>query len=138
MRFTTILVALVAGSNSATSVSAFVPPSPQQQSFTATTATTQLHAAANNKNNNDNLMAHVAKQVASALVVGATFWASPAAIAPHYPNSIVGVANAKEKASGSGSRVNKDPESLLRYGLPIKNKEVSYECYYVTELRYWL
>ena len=138
MRFTTVLVALVAGSNSATSVSAFVPPSPQQQSFTATTATTQLHAAANNKNNYDNLMAHVAKQVASALVVGATFWASPAAIAPHYPNSIVGVANAKEKASGSGSRVNKDPESLLRYGLPIKNKEVSYECYYVTELRYWL
>lgn len=126
MRFTTVLVALVAGSNSATSVSAFVPPSPQQQSFTATTATatTELHANKNNNNNNDNLMAHVAKQVASALVVGATFWASPAAIAPHYPNSIVGVANAKEKASGSGSRVNKDPESLLRYGLPIKNKEV--------------
>jgi cyclophilin family peptidyl-prolyl cis-trans isomerase len=34
------------------------------------------------------------------------------------------MANAKEKASGSGSRVNKDAESLLRYGLPIKNKEV--------------
>ena len=33
-------------------------------------------------------------------------------------------ANAKEKASGSGSRVNKDAESLLRYGLPIQNKEV--------------
>jgi hypothetical protein len=31
---------------------------------------------------------------------------------------------AKEMASGSGSRVNKDPESLLRLGLPIKNKEV--------------
>jgi len=31
---------------------------------------------------------------------------------------------AKEMASGTGSRVNKDPESLLRYGLPIKNKEV--------------
>eukprot|EP00804_Cyclotella_cryptica_P000888 CCRYP_001116-RA/>CCRYP_001116-RA protein AED:0.17 eAED:0.17 QI:0/0.66/0.5/1/1/0.75/4/189/364 len=27
-------------------------------------------------------------------------------------------------ASGTGSRVNKDPESLLRYGLPINNKEV--------------
>jgi hypothetical protein len=27
-------------------------------------------------------------------------------------------------ASGSGSRVNKDAESLLRYGLPIQNKEV--------------
>ena len=36
------------------------------------------------------------------------------------------VADAKEMASGSGSRVNKDPESLLRLGLPIpKDKEVS-------------
>ena len=34
------------------------------------------------------------------------------------------MASAKEKASGTGSRVNKDPESLLRLGLPIKNKEV--------------
>jgi hypothetical protein len=40
----------------------------------------------------------------------------------HYNNR--NVANAKEMASGSGSRVNKDPESLLRYGLPIQNKEV--------------
>lgn len=36
------------------------------------------------------------------------------------------VANAREMASGTGSRVNKDPESLLRLGLPIQNKEVSY------------
>jgi len=36
-----------------------------------------------------------------------------------YPTAFV--ANAKEMASGSGSRVNKDPESLLRYGLPIPN-----------------
>jgi hypothetical protein len=35
------------------------------------------------------------------------------------------VAVAKEMASASGSRVNKDAESLLRYGLPINNKEVS-------------
>ena len=41
---------------------------------------------------------------------------------PQYMSNIV--ANAKEMASGSGSRVNKDPESLLRYGLPIKNNEV--------------
>jgi hypothetical protein len=34
------------------------------------------------------------------------------------------VAYAKEMASGSGTRVNKDPESLLRYGLPIDNVEV--------------
>jgi len=37
----------------------------------------------------------------------------------YYPSGFV--ANAKEMASGSGSRVNKDPESLLRYGLPIPN-----------------
>ena len=41
------------------------------------------------------------------------------------------VADAKEMASGSGSRVNKDPESLLRYGLPIpKDKEVRTLCIY--------
>lgn len=35
---------------------------------------------------------------------------------------------AKEMASGSGSRVNKDPESLLRLGLPIpKDKEVRHD-----------
>lgn len=35
------------------------------------------------------------------------------------------VADAKEMASASGSRVNKDAESLLRYGLPIpKDKEI--------------
>lgn len=38
------------------------------------------------------------------------------------------VVQAKEMASASGSRVNKDPESLLRYGLPIpKDKEVRKE-----------
>ena len=41
------------------------------------------------------------------------------------------VADAKEMASGSGSRVNKDPESLLRYGLPIpKDKEVRARAYH--------
>merc|ERR1711865_1149214 len=34
------------------------------------------------------------------------------------------VADAQDKASATGSRVNKDAESLLRLGLPIKNKEV--------------
>jgi len=34
------------------------------------------------------------------------------------------VANAKELASGSGSKVNKDPNSLLRLGLPGQPKEV--------------
>jgi len=34
------------------------------------------------------------------------------------------VASAKDKASATGSRVNKDAESLLRLGLPINSKEV--------------
>lgn len=33
------------------------------------------------------------------------------------------IASAKEMASGSGTRVNKDPESLLRLALPINNKD---------------
>ena len=51
----------------------------------------------------------------------------------HFNNPIMAIqqhvtVNAKEMASGSGSRVNKDPESLLRYGLPIQNKEVCINC----------
>lgn len=42
----------------------------------------------------------------------------------HYSYFSVQPASAKEMASGTGSRVNKDAESLLRYGLPITNKEV--------------
>jgi hypothetical protein len=44
------------------------------------------------------------------------------------PFGVPAAAVAKEMASGSGSRVNKDPESLLRYGLPINNKDVSAGC----------
>ncbi len=50
-----------------------------------------------------------------------------APMANYHSNNVViasSVANAKEMASGTGTRVNKDPESLLRYGLPINNKEV--------------
>lgn len=77
------------------------------------------------------------KQWTMAALVASTIWASPAVMAPYYmmqqkdneDNTIItmGVASAKDKASGSGSRVNKDPESLLRYGLPIQNKEVSFD-----------
>jgi hypothetical protein len=71
----------------------------------------------------------------SFLTVG--WWLSSVAV-PYLPQSydsntnfnpiVLNVANAKEMASGSGSRVNKDPESLLRYGLPIQNKEVRINC----------
>jgi hypothetical protein len=40
------------------------------------------------------------------------------------------VAMAKEMASGTGSRVNKDPESLLRWGLPITNQEVCWNLHF--------
>jgi len=81
-------------------------------------------------------MANTGKNVIAATAMAAAVWTSPASltsIAPtissgdNAPLSIVsdiGTANAVEKASGTGSRVNKDAESLLRYGLPINNKEV--------------
>ena len=69
--------------------------------------------------------------------MAAAIWASPSAIigsidSTDFSNNMIvnevrsaSVADAKEMASASGSRVNKDPESLLRYGLPIpKDKEV--------------
>lgn len=43
---------------------------------------------------------------------------------PLMPTALHTVANAKELASGSGSKVNKDPNSLLRLGLPGQPKEV--------------
>lgn len=67
--------------------------------------------------------------------MSALLWGSPAIIAdqaathqlPFGLNEAVErsfVANAKDKASATGSRVNKDAESLLRLGLPINSKEV--------------
>lgn len=68
------------------------------------------------------------------MALAAALWAAPATMAgpmaSNYPsasgNNVIAssIASAKEMASGSGTRVNKDPESLLRYGLPINNKEV--------------
>lgn len=95
------------------------------------------HNVKSAENNNNNFFVNAMKQWTMAAMVATTIWASPAAMAPFaathavfQDNAIIntmGVASAKDKASGSGSRVNKDPESLLRYGLPIQNKEVSLE-----------
>ena len=63
----------------------------------------------------------IGKAVCSSLVA-ASIWSAPSL--PFAPIEMRNVAVAKEMASGSGSRVNKDADSLLRYGLPIKNKEV--------------
>eukprot|EP00327_Prymnesium_parvum_P003851 CAMPEP_0182836512 /NCGR_PEP_ID=MMETSP0006_2-20121128/22151_1 /TAXON_ID=97485 /ORGANISM="Prymnesium parvum, Strain Texoma1" /LENGTH=405 /DNA_ID=CAMNT_0024965157 /DNA_START=65 /DNA_END=1282 /DNA_ORIENTATION=- len=43
---------------------------------------------------------------------------------PPSPITPVGMAHARELASGSGSRVNKDPNSLLRLGLPGQPKQI--------------
>jgi len=69
------------------------------------------------------------------MALAAALWVAPASMAgpmtSNFPsvasgNNVIAssVASAKEMASGSGTRVNKDAESLLRYGLPINNKEV--------------
>lgn len=96
-----------------------------------------VKSSENNIKSNNNVFVNAMKQWTMAAMVATTIWASPAAMAPFaathavfQDNAIIntmGVASAKDKASGSGSRVNKDPESLLRYGLPIQNKEVSLE-----------
>lgn len=67
------------------------------------------------------------KVVCSGLVA-ASIWSAPMVNLDDGGHMMVqpqNVAVAKEMASASGSRVNKDADSLLRYGLPIKNKEVS-------------
>lgn len=86
--------------------------------------------------NSSNLLVDIDIKVKGALTglaIVASLWVAPAfmaTIADHFPmidnHAIIAssVANAKEMASGTGTRVNKDPESLLRYGLPINNKEV--------------
>jgi len=61
------------------------------------------------------------KALATSFLVTASLWSTPAITSTYFPQQ---QAMAKEMASGSGARVNKDPESLLRYGLPINNKEV--------------
>jgi len=119
------------------------------QSFSSTSAftpgTTKTHASPtflkmqlNNHDVEHKLPQKIMKEAKDVLSVGmmaALLWTSPIAMMDgvnHANNNniimenIHGtlVADAKEMASGSGSRVNKDAESLLRYGLPIKSKEV--------------
>lgn len=113
-------------------VDAFLPRAIMTSGKRTTSSVTTLNAGNDNDNNSNPLSTllettqkHVSKAFAAALVASA-LWAAPAAITPtNVPSPINSLAQAKEMASGSGSRVNKDPESLLRYGLPINNKEVS-------------
>ncbi|GFH44566.1 hypothetical protein CTEN210_01040 [Chaetoceros tenuissimus] len=89
---------------------------------TTHTSSTALHA---------NLLKNVENFSKATLLAGA-IWASPTLLNNvNTDNNLIQDfvsttrVEAKEMASGSGSRVNKDPESLLRLGLPIpKDKEV--------------
>ena len=111
-----------------TSTAAFAPTSLYSASKTA--SSTSLHAEQNDKSVTDQV-----KGVMASTLMAAALWASPPALfnnveGPAMFNDIrtTVVADAKEMASASGSRVNKDAESLLRLGLPIpKDKEVSFD-----------
>jgi len=93
-------------------------------------STTSLDA----KNNVFQSIEENVKGAVAATFLAGAIWASPAALvggdassSNPFMNEIRTsvVADAKEMASGSGARVNKDPESLLRLGLPIpKDKEI--------------
>jgi len=109
----------------------------------STTTTTQLNAQNDGtdkfhrsmSSNWRGIQDNVKGAVAATLLAG-SLWASPSALvstvgsgegSPVWLEGITSsvVADAKEMASGSGARVNKDAESLLRYGLPIpKDKEI--------------
>lgn len=77
---------------------------------------------------NENPLSMMKKLTATAFMVASIWGTTSFTISTILPDALLPssstVAFAKEMASGSGSRVNKDPESLLRYGLPIQNKEV--------------
>lgn len=124
------------------SVSAFAPSS--IKSSTASSSSTSHSFALNAERNSNNVtskqqsLPDQVKAIMASTFMAAALWASPPAAlfntldgsssSSNMMNEIrtTIVADAKEMASGSGSRVNKDPESLLRYGLPIpKDKEVS-------------
>lgn len=86
------------------------------------------------------------KNIMASTLVAAALWVSPPALFHNVDGPIHNimpdtirtsiVADAKEMASGSGSRVNKDPESLLRLGLPIpKDKELRKFQTVVEEIR---
>ena len=130
MRFSASLIVVVGASLA----DAFAP---QPRANVARAA--PIYASKQNSDNNvvdtiESIDATV-KGALSGMALAAAMWAAPATmagpVASSFPsvasgNNVIAssVASAKEMARGTGTRVNKDPESLLRYGLPINNKEV--------------
>lgn len=134
MRFYRISLALLGSSFASTS--AFSP-----QSRAAVPVRASSPPRATNARDDDAVATNPLESVDAAvrgalsgIALAAALWAAPATLAgpaaSHfsslYDNGVVAssIAGAKEMASGTGTRVNKDPESLLRLGLPIDNKEV--------------
>ena len=125
-------VSLLLGSSVAPVINAFAP-----HHVVPLTRTVPIYASTK-PSQNENIIVDTLEAVdatvkgaISGMALAAALWVAPATIAgpvtSHFPgNNVIAssVASAKEMASGSGTRVNKDPESLLRYGLPINNKEV--------------
>ena len=126
MKFSSALITVISAASAASSM-AFVAPKVSN----VATRTTELQAESTNNN-------VLAKACATA-ALSALLWGSPTIVAdqattfannmnieasPMVTNPFA--ASAKDKASATGSRVNKDPESLLRLGLPINNKEVRF------------
>ena len=137
MRFSNLATTLFAVG----SVNAFVVVQPPQNNHHALSSPKSSASSSAlmmaSPNNSDDAAASgpfaAFRNVAATAALAAAIWSGPNAVVgpsmtatSHLPEGITSavVANAKEMASGSGSRVNKDPESLLRYGLPIDNKEV--------------
>lgn len=120
MKYRLAIVALIAWP---AALAAFAPAASRRTSGFAKlqiqqSSKTQLHAT-------DVSWSTMAAKAVSAAFVTAALWSAPALLYSN-ENQFVNLnqVHAKEMASASGSRVNKDPESLLRYGLPINNKEV--------------
>ncbi|KAL7558925.1 hypothetical protein ACA910_015502 [Epithemia clementina (nom. ined.)] len=132
-----------------TTVTAFAPSFQVTQRISKNGATTTVPRMAANSGDEEERMTMVTEnpkpnqnganhwwaQGSKVLLSGflaASLWSMPVGVPdqanhpclPFSLSSTSTVANAKEMASASGSRVNKDPDSLLRYALPIKNKEV--------------
>jgi hypothetical protein len=78
---------------------------------------------------NHSILQSIRSIILATTLISIGWWCSTVSTGSIVPTQLNYIANAKEMASGSGSRVNKDPESLLRYGLPIQNKDV---CLLVT------
>lgn len=121
MKFSTIATTFaltIAGSD------AFAPP------CISSTHSSSALCMKNNDSNQVPLQQAIGKLSAIAAMTAA-LWAGPSMVVsqnnflPTDSGLLTSmVASAKDKASATGSRVNKDPESLLRLGLPINNKEV--------------